>query len=147
MDMDLISIGFMVAIIIAASAWAKVYMARHGVAADKHGRQQQYQAPPQYIQQAPPQVQSAKPNPAADKALATYERLAREKLEVIKTALAMGYSDVEIEKLDARLEKLIGKDKLEGILRGSSAEAVASADLLDTQLDREIARLKQLKQQ
>ena len=77
------------------------------------------------------------------KALDAYKELAREKLEVIKTALAMGYKDDEIEKLDARLENLIGRDKLEQILRGQDPATLASVDLLDTQLDHEITRLKQ----
>jgi len=91
----------------------------------------------------PPQQQA---NPAAAKALETYERLAREKLEVIKTALTMGYSDDDLKRLDERLEKLIGKDKLAQIMRGDGPGAMADADLLDTQLDHELERLKQLKQ-
>ena len=76
------------------------------------------------------------------KALETYERLAKEKLDVIKTALAMGYGDKELADLDARLEKLVGKERLDEILRGASPEAIASADLLDTQLERETQRLR-----
>ena len=79
------------------------------------------------------------------KALEVYKELAKEKLEVIKTALAMGYSDAEIAQLDARLENLIGKDKLVELLKGGSAESIASADLVDTQLEREIERLRQLR--
>ena len=135
MDMELISIGLMVAIIIAAGTWAKVYMAKHGVA--EHGRGRHYGA------EQPPVPQAS---PATLKALETYERLAQEKLEVIKTALAMGYSDDEIAKLDARLESLIGKDQLTQILQGGGAATVASADLVDTQLEREIERLRQLRQ-
>jgi hypothetical protein len=133
--MELISIGLMVAIIIAAGAWAKVYMAKHGVS--KHGIGRYVVTQQQPLPQA---------NPVTTKALETYERLANEKLEVIKTALAMGYSDAEIAKLDARLENLIGKDKLQQILQGSGAAAVANADLVDTQLDREIERLRNLRQ-
>lgn len=136
MDMELISIGLMVAIIIAASAWARVYLAKHGISGhSKHGH---YEIPQPAAQ--------AQNNPATAKALETYERLAQEKLEVIKTALAMGYSDSEISKLDARLENLIGKDKLEQILQGGGAATAASADLIDTRLDSEIERLRKIRQ-
>ena len=131
----MISIGVMVAIIIAASTWAKVYMARHGVSSGWHEGKKSKSGTQQFIA-----------NPGTDKALQTYERLAREKLEVIKTALAMGYSDADIAKLDARLEKLIGQDKLEAVLRGQGAAVVSNADLLDTELDREIKRLQQMRE-
>lgn len=114
------------AIIILASALAKALFPRHGRSA--------YRA-------SQPQA-----NPAATKALETYERLAREKLEVIKTALTMGYGDEELKRLDDRLEKLIGKEKLAAIMRGEGTGAMADADLLDTRLDHELERLKQLKQ-
>jgi hypothetical protein len=130
-DMELISIGLMVAIIIVASAWSKAFLHNRGLQQSGHSS-------------AAPSPQQA--NPVTAKALETYERLAKEKLEVIKTALAMGYSDMEIAKLDARLENLIGKDKLEQLLHGGGAAAAASADLVDTQLDREIERLRQMRE-
>jgi ABC-type multidrug transport system fused ATPase/permease subunit len=46
----------------------------------------------------------------------SYERMVREKLDVIKTAVAMGRTDDEIRELDRRLERLIGSDKLQGLL-------------------------------
>lgn len=96
-----------------------------------------------------PAVKTAESPQAASaaQALETYKELAKDKLEVIKTALTMGYSDDEIARLDARLERMIGKDKLQQILKGEGAEAVASADLIDTELDREIERLRKLRQQ
>jgi len=90
-------------------------------------------------------TQSAPQESSSAKALEVYRELAKEKLEVIKTALAMGYSDAEIAKLDARLENLIGREKLVELLKGGSAEAIASADLVDTQLEREVERLRQLR--
>lgn len=125
-DSGFIEVAIGVAIIILASGLARSLFPRHPRTA--------YRAPQ-------PQA-----NPAAAKALETYERLAREKLEVMKTALTMGYSDEELKRLDDRLEKLIGKDKLAQILRGDGPAAMADADLLDTQLDHELERLKQLKQ-
>jgi hypothetical protein len=47
---------------------------------------------------------------------ALYERLAREKLDVIKTAITMNYSRQDIAELDARLERLIGAEKLQALL-------------------------------
>jgi hypothetical protein len=92
-------------------------------------------------------VQQYSPSPQITaKALETYERLAKEKLEVLKTALAMGYKDDDLAALDARLERLVGRDKLAEILRGADAGAMASADLLDTQLDHEIDRLRDMRQ-
>ena len=83
-------------------------------------------------------------NPQVAQALEVYRELAKDKLEVIKTALTMGYKDEEIARLDARLEAMIGKDKVEALLKGGSPEALASADLLDTQLESEMRRLKQV---
>ena len=72
-----------------------------------------------------------------------YERLVKEKLEVIKTAITMGYDENELERLDARLEGLIGKDKLQEIVAGDVP--LADSDLLDSDLDREIARERKKK--
>lgn len=118
----------MVAIIILASGFRHLIVQQAG----KRGR---VDASTQY--QPSPQVTA--------KALETYERLAKEKLDVIKTALAMGYKDNELAALDARLEQLVGADKLTEILRGSGPEALASADLVDTQLDHEIERLRKMR--
>lgn len=73
----------------------------------------------------------------------TYERIAVEKLEVIKTALTMGLPHDQLVELDARLEKLIGSDKLKGLLEDTPTIPVASQELLDTDLDSEIRRLHQ----
>ena len=70
-----------------------------------------------------------------------YERIVRDKLDVIKTALAMGYSRADIEALDARLEKLIGRDKLDELLSDEGAPLV-DADLMDTDLTHELNRLR-----
>src|SRR2546428_6516912 len=77
------------------------------------------------------------------KALAVYENLAKEKLEVIKTALAMGYNQAELAALDARLEQLIGKEQLAAIANGQSPSA--SADLASTSLQDEQRRLQELR--
>jgi hypothetical protein len=45
-----------------------------------------------------------------------YERLMQEKLDILKTGIAMGYTKDDLRELDARLEKLIGQDKLKTLL-------------------------------
>lgn len=70
-----------------------------------------------------------------------YEALVKEKLDVMKTAITMGYSERELAKLDLRLEKLIGKDKLDKIAAGETP--LADKDLLDTDLESELRRMRQ----
>jgi hypothetical protein len=45
-----------------------------------------------------------------------YERLALEKLDVIKTAVAMGYQRSDLQELDARLEEVIGSEEMKKLL-------------------------------
>jgi len=131
MDFGFIEFCLGISIIILVSAYAKSRFPRHSA-----GRQ------PQPLPQPAPE--RAKPNPAALKALAAYERLAKEKMDVMKTALAMGYHDDDLARLDARLESLIGREKLEQIVAG--AAMLPSSDMLDTNLDSEIRRLQRLRQ-
>lgn len=73
----------------------------------------------------------------------SYERIALEKLEVIKTALAMGYAADDLKDLDARLEQLVGADKLQSLLdtkRPATPEAPPA--LRDTDLEAELQRLR-----
>jgi hypothetical protein len=79
-------------------------------------------------------------------ARAAYERVILAKLEVMKTAVAMGYDDAQIKALDARLEGLIGADKVAGLVDPVAAQALPSADLLDDDLQHELARLRELQQ-
>jgi hypothetical protein len=58
-----------------------------------------------------------------DKLRAMYERLALEKLDVIKTAVAMGYKQAELADLDARLEQAIGSDAMRTLLEGKQLKA------------------------
>lgn len=76
-----------------------------------------------------------------EKALEVYRDLAREKMDVIKNAVAMGYSEGELDRLDRRLEKLIGRDKLEEIIDGGLPEA--DLDMRDRDLLRELKRLRE----
>jgi hypothetical protein len=125
---DLLGIGMMVAMIIMASAWAKRIMWSGGVPTGKKGRQVILQ-----------QVGSVD----RQKALAVYENLCREKLDVMKTALAMGWSQDDLTRLDARLEKLIGQEQLQQLARGEVPQS--SADLSSINLTRETALLKEIR--
>lgn len=72
-----------------------------------------------------------------------YESLVREKFEVIKTALTMGYADLELKKLDERLERLVGPEKLTQLLDDSPKVNLKDVDLMDEDLQAEIERLQQ----
>ena len=47
-----------------------------------------------------------------------YERLALEKLDVIKTAVTMGYKQADLTELDSRLESVIGSQAMQRLLEG-----------------------------
>jgi hypothetical protein len=70
-----------------------------------------------------------------------YERLVQEKLDVIKTAVAMGHDESNLRILDERLEQLIGRDKLENLLAEEPRVPEVSADLMDDDLQAEVDRL------
>ena len=73
----------------------------------------------------------------------SFERLAIEKLDVIKTAVAMGYRDEELDALDQRLEKLVGADKLGALIDPQAASVPrASSELFDTDFDKELERVR-----
>ena len=59
-----------------------------------------------------------------------YTDLIKEKLDVIRTALAMGRDDDEIAELDRRLERLIGTEKMLETLKNPSSTAVTEAQYL-----------------
>src|SRR5438105_15164726 len=62
-----------------------------------------------------------------------YERLAMEKLDVLKSALAMGYKSADLADLDNRLERLLGSDKMSTLLSATplapSTRDLAAADV------------------
>jgi hypothetical protein len=124
-----------VSLIILVSAFARRFI-RHGGTPSYHTVQVQAPAKP-----APRQL-----TPAQIKALETYERLAKDKMDVIKTALAMGYHEDDLARLDARLEKLIGKDKLQDIVGNPAGSALHDSDLEDTSIASEIDRLQRMRQ-
>jgi hypothetical protein len=62
-------------------------------------------------------------------ALEAYKHAVSEKMDVMKTAIAMGWGDAELKALDERLEQLIGKDELKKLLDGEIPAAMGAADL------------------
>jgi hypothetical protein len=60
-----------------------------------------------------------------DKARQMYERLTNQKLDILKTGVAMGYKQEDLSALDERLEKIIGSDKLASLL----GDELPSSDL------------------
>ena len=77
------------------------------------------------------------------KAREMYERIVREKLDVIKTAVAMGRDEDEIEMLDERLERLIGRREMTRLL-GKNRPGVPelSHEVESMDLDTEMNRIK-----
>jgi len=73
-----------------------------------------------------------------------YERITMEKLDVMKTALAMGMNKDELADLDRRLEKLVGANQMKTLLLNVPETPVAdSTDLRDADLDSEVQRMKE----
>ena len=127
----LIEIGLMIAIIIFAS-----HLARH-----------LFGTPKRHVRRS--STDTAGTNVEAERIRAReraearemYERLVREKLDVLKTAITMGYGRNDLAALDERLEKLIGQQKLEQLLANDPRAPLADQDLLDTDLQAEVDRL------
>jgi hypothetical protein len=75
-----------------------------------------------------------------------YERIVMEKLDVMKTAVAMGFEQNDLKDLDQRLEQLVGADKLESLVSGKDAPAVPAirpdSEMHDADLAAEINRLQ-----
>ncbi len=78
-----------------------------------------------------------------DEARKLFERVVMEKLDVMKTAISMGMDKTDLEALDSRLEKLIGREKLESLINEDIEVPEVTGDLLDTDLQSEIDRLQQ----
>ena len=142
--MGLVEIGFMVGIIILAIAGARVMMHKAGV--KEHSRRRSAiptsnDSGAQHIVELEKlKIQERK------EARAQVERLVQAKLDVINNAIAMGASDKELERLDARLEKLVGEDRLKSLLEGKDLDT-HDPELLDVNLEAEVQRIKQADQQ
>lgn len=73
-----------------------------------------------------------------------YERIVQEKLDVMRTALAMGRGDDELRELDQRLQRLIGAEQMKSLLDTADPRPPeVSAELADADLEAELKRLEQ----
>jgi hypothetical protein len=133
----MLEIGLMIAIIILASAVAKRMLGN----TPGHGRSGKSRMPEPDVEAQRMQTQER------TEARALYERLVKEKLDVIKTAITMGYGRDDLKDLDARLEELIGKDKIDKLVDEALSIPLADADLLDADLQAEIDRLARGREQ
>jgi hypothetical protein len=76
-----------------------------------------------------------------------YERIAMEKLDVMKTAVAMGFAANDLAALDQRLERLIGTSELKQLLDPKAPGApLAPADLRQADLLDEMQQLKRYRE-
>lgn len=74
-----------------------------------------------------------------------YERIVRDKLDVMKTAIAMGFQDNELKELDARLERLVGSEKMQELLDAKPSVPVAPTEALDAELTRELDAVRRMR--
>jgi hypothetical protein len=72
-----------------------------------------------------------------------YERIVMEKMDVIRTAIAMGHSQAELRELDRRLAALIGADEIKTLLdEKSPGVPLAKNELRDVDLSDEMKTLE-----
>lgn len=62
-----------------------------------------------------------------EKARQTFERLASEKLDLLKTGINMGYREQELRELDLRLEQIIGSEDLRRLINEVANEPAPAA--------------------
>jgi hypothetical protein len=91
-------------------------------------------------------IQSARRERRHHEALRSQERILVERMDVLKTAIAMGFDRSQLDELDQRLEKLIGGDRLARLLAGQDLPAAqAGAGLPGDEIENEIERLAALR--
>ena len=73
-----------------------------------------------------------------------YERLMHHKLDVVESALAMGYTRDEVAELDSRLERLIGAERMRTLLDPKEQALPVLPESADTDelLQREVAAIR-----
>jgi hypothetical protein len=62
-------------------------------------------------------------------------KMAQEKIDALKTAITMGYSDQAVAHLDSMLEKIIGEETLIRVLNAAQPEALNQTKDEDAQAD------------
>jgi len=81
-----------------------------------------------------------------EQARRSYESMVREKLDVIKTAIAMDYSSDDLRYLDSRLEEIIGADAMRSLLDPKQPHApTPSAELHEADLQAEVENLQHVR--
>ena len=88
------------------------------------------------------------------KMLEAYTELMKERLDVIKTAIAVGYEQEDLVDLDLQLEELIGADEMRALIN-PKAPAVPAAPvvpagqprLVDADIAAEVERLQQKREE
>lgn len=93
-----------IALLIVASGWAK-----RGFPGLAQGSAQRSKRVPVAYRVDPALHQAA---------LDAYKHAVSEKMDVMRTAIQMGWGDDELKRLDARLEELIGKAELKRLIDG-----------------------------
>lgn len=83
-----------------------------------------------------------------DRARATFERVMRDKLDVIRTGIAMGMASEDLQSLDSRLERLIGAEQMKTLLDPNQpAVPAVTAEMLDSDLVSEVDRQRQARRE
>ena len=136
----MIAIGIMVAMIMLAGALVKVILHKAGISTGKlkgrHTTINTDSGAQHIVELEKLKIQERK------EARAQFERLVQAKLDVINNAVAMGASDKELARLDARLEKLVGEERLKSLLEGKDLDT-HDPDLHDTSLESELLRMRE----
>ena len=78
-----------------------------------------------------------------ERARRLFERMMQEKLDVIKTAVAMGFSRDDLSFLDQRLEQLIGAEQMQSLLDPRIPRTPVSTEVQQADLDTELSVLRQ----
>jgi hypothetical protein len=137
--MFFVEIGLMIAIIVLGSAAARHFFGSGG----RSGQRDAAQAAASKDNSERERLRYQERSEARE----LYERLVREKLGVIRDAIAMGYSEIELNKLDKRLAELIGEDELKKLISDTPDAPVPNADLLDTDLMTEVEKMRKPREQ
>ena len=132
-----LGIGLMVAIIKIASAYANRVQIGHPLGGVSRAKAEQ-------STKAAADKGSSISSADKQRALDVYKELVKEKLDVIKTAIAMGYEERELKELDDRLERLIGKEQLARIAEGQNV--IIPSELQQTSLEAERLKLQEMRQ-
>ena len=86
-------------------------------------------------------VQSARRERRSQRAIDTYQRIVIEKMDVLKTAIAVGFDSDQLDELDTRLERLIGAEKLQELMGGKAVAIATPPAAMDEVLYQQVERI------